>query len=78
MFIFLDTERISRLTRLVCLVAIFFMPTFSAASDDLFPPANYLRTKLQQNDIVFLGTKHKRPEILGFIAGLISSLKGLG
>lgn len=78
MFIFLYTERISRLTRLMCLVAIFFMPAFSAASDDLFPPADYLRAKLKQNDIVFLGTKHKKPEILRFIAELIPSLKDLG
>jgi uncharacterized iron-regulated protein len=62
----------------MCLVAIFFMPAFSAASDDLISPANYLRAKLKQNDIIFLGTTHRKPDILGFIADLIPSLKGLG
>jgi uncharacterized iron-regulated protein len=60
------------------MVAIFYPPAFSAASDDLFLPSDYLHAKLQRNDIVFLGTKHKTPEILGFIAELIPSLKGLG
>jgi hypothetical protein len=30
------------------MVAIFYPPAFSAASDDLFPPADYLHAKLQQ------------------------------
>ena len=46
-----------------------------SASDELFPPADYLRSKLQQNDIVFLGTTHKKPEIMGFIAELIPTLE---
>jgi len=50
-------------------------PPISAAADDvLFPPADYIHSKLQQNDIVFLGTTHKKPEILGFIAALIPTL----
>jgi hypothetical protein len=56
----------------------FFSAALSAASDDLTPPTDYLHAKLQQSDIVFLGTKHKTPEILEFIAGLIPSLKSLG
>jgi len=47
-------------------------------SDGLFPPAEYIQTKLQQNDIVFLGTTHKRPKILKFIAELIPTLKKYG
>ena len=69
---------ISNLTRLIFTVAILFPPALSAASDVLFPPADYLHSKLQKNDIVFLGTTHKKPEILEFIAELIPSLKGLG
>ena len=67
--------------RLSCLLIIAFMivsPTISNADDELFPPAEYIKAKLQQNDIVFLGTRHKQPEILKFIAKLIPKLKELG
>lgn len=47
-------------------------------SDGLFPPAEYIHTKLQQNDIVFLGTSHKRAKILKFITELIPTLKKYG
>jgi hypothetical protein len=53
-------------------------PACWAADNELFPPAEYIQSRLQQNDIVFLGTKHKQPEILSFIGELIPSLKGLG
>jgi hypothetical protein len=66
---------ISMLIRLICITAILFLPALSTASDNLFPPADYLRSKLQQNDIVFLGTTHKKSEILKFIAELIPTLE---
>ncbi|MDB4303392.1 hypothetical protein N9934_01195 [Desulfosarcina sp.] len=70
---------ISSLMKLICIAVILFPPANSAiARDQLFPPADYLRSKLQKNDIVFLGTTHKKPEILSFIAALIPSMKGLG
>ena len=54
---------------LVIVIAILMLPlTVLAESDSLFPPENYIQSKLQQNDIVFLGTTHKKPEILSFIA----------
>jgi hypothetical protein len=67
-----------KLTWFIIIVAILFPPTFSAADDNLFPPAEYIHSKLQQNDIVFLGTTHKKPEILGFIAELIPTLEKSG
>lgn len=66
---------------LIITVAILFPPTISAAGDKLFPPAEYILSKLQQNDIVFLGTTHKKPEILSFIADLtlrFAFLQGCG
>ena len=54
------------------------MISAAAGNEELFPPADYLHSKLQQNDIIFLGTTHKKPAILEFIAELIPSLKGLG
>ena len=48
------------------------------SQDNLYQPTGYIKAKLQQNDIVFLGTRHKRPPILRFIADLIPSLNGLG
>ena len=67
-----------KLIWLIITVAILFPPAISAAGDELFPPADYLHSKLQQNDIVFLGTTHKKPEILGFIAELIPTLEKYG
>ena len=58
---------------LACLVSI---P--ANASYELYTPTEYIQAKLKENDIVFLGTTHKKPRILGFIASLIPSLKGLG
>ena len=56
-----------------------FQPTISTAADyELFPPAEYIYAKLLQNDIVFLGTRHKQPDVLAFIAELIPNLKELG
>ena len=65
------------------LIGFFFIPVQMAAisattGDNLFPPTDYIHSKLQQNDIVFQGTTHKKPEILEFIAELRPSLKGLG
>ena len=71
------------------LTACFFVIilTMSAASisiagGDPFaitaPPTEYLHSKLSNHDIVFLGTKHRQPRILNFIAELIPSLKELG
>ncbi|MBR9985261.1 MAG: hypothetical protein KFF68_05065 [Desulfosarcina sp.] len=48
-------------------VAILFPPANSVtAGDSLLPPSDYIHSKLQQNDIVFLGTAYKEPEILSF------------
>ena len=69
---------ISMLIRLICITVILFLPALSTASDNLIPPADYIRSKLKQNDIVFLGTTHKKPDILGFIAELIPTLKSIG
>ena len=69
---------IFRLLRLLFIAVILFSPALSTAGDELFPPAEYIHGKLQQNDILFLGTTHKKPEILRFIAELIPSLKGRG
>ena len=65
---------------LIAIFIILFPSMISAAAgnEELFPPADYLHSKLQQNDIIFLGTTHKKPAILEFIAELIPSLKGLG
>jgi hypothetical protein len=57
---------------------LFSLALSAAAGDNLFPPADYIHSKLQQNDIVFLGTTHKKPEILGFIAELIPTLEKYG
>ena len=69
----------SKLIRYV-LLSILLMPLAPAhaAHGQLFQPADYIHAKLQQNDIVFLGTRHKRLKILRFIADLIPSLKGVG
>ena len=69
----------SSLMRFIFLVVMFSPPAISAGGGDkLFQPTDYLHSKLQQNDIVFLGTTHKKPEILSLIADLIPNLKGLG
>jgi len=68
-----------RLIWLIFTVAILFPPAISVtAGDNLFPPSDYIHSKLHQNDIVILGTTHKEPESLSFIADLIPSLKGRG
>jgi len=38
-------------------------------------PLAYVLDKAKTNDIVFLGTRHKDPQILGFIANLLSEMK---
>jgi hypothetical protein len=48
------------------------------SKDTLYQPTGYIKAKLQQNDMVFLGTRHKQPPILQFIADLIPSLNSLG
>ena len=64
--------------RLICVILVTLSPALCAADDKLFPPAEYIQSKLQQSDIVFLGTRHKQPEILAFIAELIPKLKDNG
>ena len=68
----------SRLMMLIITAAILFPLAISTASDNLFPPADYIHSKLKQNDIVFLGTTHKKPVILKFIAELIPTLEKYG
>jgi uncharacterized iron-regulated protein len=63
---------------IIVLLIIISSPSLLIAAEELFPPAEYIQTKLQQNDIVFLGTRHKLPEILAFIAELIPKLKEQG
>ena len=67
----------SRANLLICLALVVLAPLDCTATDELSPPTEYLQSKLKQNDIVFLGTTHRKPKILGFIADLIPSLKGL-
>ena len=67
-----------------CFVIVLTMSaaSVSIAGGDPFaitaPPTEYLHSKLSNHDIVFLGTKHRQPRILNFIAKLIPSLKELG
>jgi len=69
----------SNLVILIFAVAIFSpLANLATASDNLFPPTDYIYSKLKQNDIVFLGTIHKKPGILEFIAELIPTLKKHG
>lgn len=68
-----------KLIWLIITVAILFPPATSAnTADNLFPSTDYIHSKLQQNDIVFLGMTHKKPEILRFVADLIPTLKKHG
>ncbi len=69
---------ISSLVRFIFLVVMFSPPALSTASDHLFPPAEYIHSKLQQNEIVFLGSAHKKPEIIAFISDLIPTLSSIG
>ena len=76
-------QRIVRMFRIVLamltIVAIFSLTkTPCIAGDELHSPIEYICTKLKKNDIVLLGTTHKKPDILGFIAELIPSLRGIG
>jgi len=69
---------IPRVAGFIVLFVMFSPPALSTAGDNLFPPAEYIHSKLQQNDIVFLGTTPKKPEMLSFIADRIPSLDGSG
>jgi hypothetical protein len=51
---------ISMLIRIICITVMLFSLALSAAGYNLFPPADYIHAKLKQNDIVFLGTTHKK------------------
>ena len=64
----------------VCILAaaVLLTPAIAICSENLYPPADYIRARLEHNDIVFLGTRHKRPPILDFIAKLIPSLRSVG
>lgn len=64
--------------RILIIATILFWPAISIASDELYHPAEYIRTKLKQNDILFLGTTNRKPELLLFIAELIPKLKEVG
>jgi uncharacterized iron-regulated protein len=78
-FLKFSVMAISMLIRLICITVMLFSLALSAAAGDvLFPPADYIHSKLQKNDIVFLGTTHKKPEILEFIAELIPTLEKYG
>ena len=68
---------ISRLDLLLLAIMLFGIPGLSFAQETI-PPTNYIHSKLEQNNIVFLGTTHQTPEILGFIAELIPTLKMVG
>lgn len=63
----------------LALIAISFLTlTKSIASDELFQPAEYIQSKLKENDILFLGTTLRKPKILLFLAELIPELKQVG
>ncbi len=68
---------ISRLDLLLLAIMLSGIPGLSFAQETI-PPTNYIHSKLEQNNIVFLGTTHQTPEILGFIAELIPTLKMVG
>ena len=72
-------KKTSKLICFICMSVLLMLLAHAMTSNDkLYPPTGYIKTKLQQNDIVFLGTRHKRPPILRFIADLIPSLNSLG
>ena len=70
----------SRFINLLIFILVFLIPKNSHATD--FPihhnPQSYILTKLQTNDIVFLGTRHKQPPILEFISDIITELHNSG
>jgi len=55
----------------------FLTPAISVGSEPV-PPIGYMQSKLANNDILFLGTRHKQPEILNFLNELIPTLNKLG
>ena len=67
----------SCVTRFLWAILIIGSPVMSFASDKLHPPMAYLHSKIERTDILFLGTTHRRPEILAFMADVIPSLKRL-
>ena len=70
--------KITRLIWCMCTAVLLLLLAHAMTSNDkLYQPTDYIKAKLQQNDIVFLGTRHKRPPILRFLADLIPSLNRL-
>ncbi len=67
----------SSFTRFILMVLIICSSAFSFASNKIHPPMEYLHSKIESNDIVFLGTTHRRPEILSFMADMIPTLREL-
>jgi hypothetical protein len=55
-----------------------FLPVLQASDYNLQDPQAYILRKLKQNDISFLGTRHKQASILTFIQDLIPKLSKAG
>jgi hypothetical protein len=64
----------------ILLAVLIVIPQKSGATDYHFNhnPQPYVIEKLKSHDIVFLGTRHKQPPILKFIADLILRLHDYG
>jgi hypothetical protein len=66
----------------IFIFAILFMPRFLPApyafDYNLQDPQSFIFRKLKQNNILFLGTRHKQPPILKFIQDLIPKLLKAG
>jgi len=66
---------------LFIIVNFISIPQFTHAVDynrNCDDPQAYLLEKLNSHEIVFLGTRHKKPPILKFISGLIPKLHNSG
>ena len=57
---------------------VLFTSSIFPSRYESFSPIDYVQSKITENDIVFLGTRHRQPEILYFFTDLIPTLKNLG
>lgn len=71
-------KRIHKSFQLVVIIILLLTPALSVAGAQLHSPTEYIQSKLQKNDIVFLGTTHRNPQLLRIIAEIIPKLKKVG
>lgn len=71
---------LSNISFSILLAGLVLIPPNSEATDYNLNhnPQAYVLNKLKTHDIVFLGTRHKQPPILNFIADLITALHDSG